>query len=163
MKTRLNLPLIKWRPLGSRRRVRDRTFIMPTLRELEKSAETIFTKIRSLQEQLRGIPNARSTFSIENGMEYCTDTELGMALARVAKKSPLLKGNQASKNIDCLADSLAKCTRNLQNCDNVIARATNKHSWSPDLEEEMFAQWRLFCMFFLDAATILDVKELDFS
>ena len=135
---------------------------MPTLKELEKSAESVFTKIRSLQEQLRGIPNARATFSIENGMEYCTNAELGSALARAAKKSPLLKGNQASKNLDDLANTLEKCTKNLKECETVVARAAHEHSWTPGLEEKMFANWQLFGMNFLDAATTLDVKELDF-
>ena len=136
---------------------------MPTLKDLEKSAETIFQKVEGLQEQLRNIPNARSTFSIENGMEYCTNAELGKMLARAAQKSPSLRGNQASAHIETLAQVLEKIMKNLQECEQVIGRAMRKQSWSPNLEEELSVNWRLFCMHFHDASAMLDVAGLDLS
>ena len=134
---------------------------MSALKDLQRSAEAIFTKVGTLQEQLRVIPNARSTFSVENGMEYCTNTELSRTLVRAAKKSPSFRGDQTAKNIESLAQVLAKCTKNLQDCENVVGRAMQAYSWSPNLEEEVSTSWRLFSMHLLEASMILEVKELD--
>ena len=134
---------------------------MPTLNDLERSGEAIFTTVGSLQEQLRGIPNARSTFSVENGMEYFTNAELSKKLARAAKKSPSFKGGNSSQHTEGLAHILGKCIKNLEDCEGVISKARQRQSWSPNLEEEISVNWRMFCMHLHDASTMLEVTELD--
>lgn len=135
--------------------------IMSTFRELERRSDAIFTKVGTLQGQLRGIPNARSTFAIENGMEYCTNAELSKIIVRAAKKSLMPKENQASQQIIRLAPVLDQCIKNLQQCEEVIRRAMQERSWSPSLEEEISISWKMFCVQFFDACMILEVRELD--
>lgn len=134
---------------------------MATIRNLEQSEKVIFTKVGTLLKQLRDIPNARSTFSIENGIEYYTNAELGKALIRAAKKSPSFSGNQASKQIESLANVLEKCKKNLQACEEIIGRAMQINSWTLELEEEMSDSWRMFSITFSDASTMLESGELD--
>lgn len=137
---------------------------MSTLRDLERKSEAIFTKVGTLQDQLRAIPNARSTFAVENGMEYCTDAELSKTLVSAAKKSFVQKDNkdnQVSQQMIRLAHVLDQCIKNLQQCEEVIRRAMQDHSWSPNLEEEISMSWKMFCVQFFDACMILKVREFD--
>ena len=136
---------------------------MSTLKNLERNSEAIFTKIEALQKQLRGIPNARSTFAVENGMEYCTNAELGLILVRAAKKSLAQKENQLSQQKIRLARVLDQCLKNLQQCEEIVRTATQKHSWSLNLEEELSLNWKMFCVQFSDACMILKIKKFDLS
>ena len=136
---------------------------MPNIIDLTRKGEIIFAKVGDLQKKLRGIPNARSTFSVENGMEYCTDGEFSKRLVRAVQTSPSVRGNQASEHIGNIANMLEKCVKNLEECEDIVLRATRKSSWSPNLEEEMSVNWRLFCMHLVDASSMLDITELDIS
>lgn len=72
---------------------------MSTIENLEPSAEAIFTKLGTLQEQLRGIPTAQSTFSVEHEMEYCTDAELSEVFIRATKNSPSFRETKPASTL----------------------------------------------------------------